>query len=90
MSSSKFPADVKQVLAAELRPAPARYVGPLRSDDDIARHRRLYCTRYRQCLDDSIRAGWDGFTCLHCPLRDAAGESSSAPFAQDRRSPPLT
>ena len=55
-----------------LKPNPVQHEEPLRGEADIAQHRRLYCGHYSRCLDVSVREGWSGFTCLHCPLRDYA------------------
>lgn len=70
-----------------LVPAPTPLEGPLRSDRDIAQHRRLHCAHYHGCLDESARKGWTGFTCMHCPLRALANQGlGSASFAHQRRS----
>jgi len=73
---------------ALLKPTPVPLESPLRGEQDIAQHRRLYCAHYGACLDQSVREGWSGFTCLHCPLRDYAspGPGSEA-FACQRREP---
>lgn len=69
-----------------LMPAPSPLDGPLRTDADVAHHRRLYCAHYDGCLDESVRRSWGGFTCMHCPLRSLAGEGPSVqPFADQRR-----
>ena len=69
-----------------LKPSPVPMETPLRGEQDIAQHRRLYCAHYGACLDQSVREGWAGFSCLHCPLRDYAspGPRSEA-FARQRR-----
>jgi hypothetical protein len=72
----------------ELRPMPTSLDVPLRGEADIAVHRRLYCAHYGACLDQSVKQGWTGFTCLRCPLRDTATASpGSEPFARQRRNP---
>lgn len=69
----------------DLRPNPVSLEGPLRSERDVAQHRRLYCGSYDRCLDHSVQEGWDGFTCTHCPLRDLAGNSpGSTSYAHQR------
>lgn len=69
-----------------LKPAPTPLESPLRGERDIARHRRLYCGHYNGCLSQSVRQGWAAFSCLHCPLRDYAGDGpGSEPFAHQRR-----
>ncbi len=69
-----------------LKPTPVPLESPLRGEQDIAQHRRLYCGHYSRCLDQSVREGWAGFTCLHCPLRDyASAGPGSEPFARQRR-----
>lgn len=72
-----------------LAPNPVAMESPLRGEEDIAQHRRLYCAHYGGCLDQSVRKGWAGFTCLHCPLRDYAslGPRSEA-FARQCRDAP--
>lgn len=83
MTTHKLEAKKQKFLLA---PAPAPLPGPLHSERDIALHRRLYCNHYDGCLDHSVRAGWSGFTCLHCPLRAHAGAGpGSEPFAHQRR-----
>lgn len=63
----------------------------LSTDAELARHRRPYCPHYRACLDRSVKEGWDGFTCAHCPLRDAAPETPGpAAFANERRRGTIT
>lgn len=70
-----------------LVPTPTPLEGPLRTDEDIAQHRRLHCAHYDGCLNQSVRQGWLGFTCMHCPLRDLARAGpGSAPFAYQSRS----
>ena len=69
-----------------LRPSPMCLDMPLRGERDIAQHRRLYCGHYGGCLDQSVREGWAGFSCMHCPLRDLAHQRpGSEPFAHQRR-----
>lgn len=55
-----------------LKPEPAGLPDLLRSEDDIALHRRLDCGHYDGCLTQSVRENWVSFTCRHCPLRDVA------------------
>ncbi len=69
-----------------LRPSPTCLDTPLRGEREIEHHRRLYCGHYSACLDQSVREGWPGFTCLNCPLRDlASGGPGTEPFAFQRR-----
>jgi hypothetical protein len=69
-----------------LRPTPTSLETPLRGEEDIAQHRRLYCGHYSNCLNLSVREGWSGFSCMHCPLRDHAIERpGSEGFAHQRR-----
>ncbi len=70
-----------------LKPTPTSMEAPLRGEEDIAVHRRLYCGHYSNCLDVSVREAWPGFTCMTCPLRDLASHGpGSEPFARERRS----
>ena len=86
MRNEKLKMEAKQETFL-LRPSPTCLDMPLRGERDIAQHRRLYCGHYSACLDQSVREGWAGFSCLHCPLRDlASGGPRSEPFAQQRRS----
>ena len=67
------------------KPEPRPLEGALRTEADIALHRRLYCGHYDGCLSRSVHESWGGFTCMHCPLRDQASQGLSVePFA-DRR-----
>ena len=70
-----------------LKPTPTELDAQLRSERDIARHRRLYCPHYDRCLDESIRRNWVSFSCVHCPLEKAAAnlESQSKSFAVQRQ-----
>ena len=69
-----------------LKPSPAPLDGQLRSERDVARHRRLYCSHYDKCLDESIRRNWQGFTCMRCPLSDQAeNKPALGAFANHRR-----
>jgi hypothetical protein len=69
-----------------LTPTPTELDAPLRGEQDIAAHRRLYCGHYSGCLNQSVREGWAGFSCMRCPLRDLASHGpGSEPFAQQRR-----
>jgi hypothetical protein len=69
-----------------LTPAPTPLDSALHSERDIAKHRRLYCGHYNDCLSLSVREGWAGFTCLNCPLKDLAVTGlTSEPFAHQRR-----
>ena len=69
-----------------LRPMPTELDGPLRSERDIAKHRRLYCPFYDRCLDESIRLDWQGFSCARCPLCETVGRAPGpGSFAQQRR-----
>jgi len=69
------------------KPEPSPLDGPLRSEADVARHRRLYCGHYDRCLSQSVREGWGGFSCMHCPLRDQATQGlAPEPFADQRHS----
>ncbi len=68
-----------------LKPTPMSMEAPLRGEEDIETHRRLYCGHYSNCLDVSVREAWPGFTCMHCPLRDLASHGpGSEPFARGR------
>ena len=72
---------------AFLQPEPMQLKAQLRSDADVAQHRRLYCGHYDQCLNQSVYAGWAGFSCTRCPMRDLGVQTpSSEPFAHQRRS----
>lgn len=69
-----------------LVPTPSPLDSALHSEHDIAKHRRLYCGHYNECLSRSVREGWAGFSCLNCPLKDLAVTGlTSEPFAHQRR-----
>ncbi|HEY0881879.1 MAG TPA: hypothetical protein VGD87_10140 [Archangium sp.] len=77
-------------MTVPLQPTPTSLEGPLRSERDVAQHRRLYCSHYEKCLDRSVAEGWDGFTCTHCPLQAIADEGpGSLPYARARDSAKL-
>lgn len=72
--------------SGERGPSPVPFLGALSTDLELARHRRPYCAHYSACLDRSVKEGWDGFTCSHCPLRDEAPATpASERFAHERR-----
>ena len=82
MSNQKF--EPKQG-AFDLKPTPICLDEPLRGERDIALHRRLYCGHYGGCLNQSVREGWAGFSCMSCPLRDLTAQGPrSEPFAHER------
>lgn len=69
-----------------LKPEPMALESTLRSEKDILRHRRLYCSHYDQCLNHSVENGWQSFTCTRCPLSEYADTQPRAvSFAQERR-----
>ncbi len=68
-----------------LVPTPTKLGGSLRSDRELAQHRRLYCAHYAGCLSVSVREEWAGFSCVHCPLRDLHdARPAIEPFAEQR------
>lgn len=80
----------RPVSARDGRPSPVPYRGALSTDAELAWHRRPYCPHDRACLDRSVKEGWAGFTCSHCPLRDEAPAApASERFAVERRGSPL-
>lgn len=64
-----------KTLPSMSKPEPAELDSPLRGERDIARHRRLYCAHYDGCLDHSIAAGWESFSCVRCPLSEEADKA---------------
>lgn len=68
-----------------LKPTPTELDGPLRSERDIARHRRLYCVHYAGCLDESINKSWGGFSCMRCPISELTGEERLRVSAAEQR-----
>lgn len=85
MRNEKLETDLKDQ-PLTMRPTPTSLETPLRGEADIAAHRRLYCGHYGNCLNLSVREGWAGFSCMHCPLRDyATGGPGSEAFASQRR-----
>jgi hypothetical protein len=51
-----------------VKPNPVPLEGTLRSERQILQHRRLGCPLYAGCLDESVRNGWESFSCLQCPI----------------------
>lgn len=50
------------------KPSPTRLEEPIRSERQLAVHRRLGCPHYSECLDQSVHLGWESFSCEQCPL----------------------
>ena len=87
MRNLKLQMEVKASLF-NLKPTPTELEAPLRGEEDIAQHRRLYCVHYSGCLDQSVHEDWAAFSCLRCPLRDCASVGpATESFAQQRRNP---
>ena len=42
-------------------------------------HRNLFCPRYDKCLNEAVKKGWPGFSCIQCESFHAA------PTAQDKK-----
>ncbi len=87
ITKQKAAAPLKTPAPLLRKPEPMRLKGPLRSEEEVLEHRRLYCGHYDQCLNESVYSGWAGFSCTRCPMRDQGVQSpSSEPFAHQRRS----
>ncbi len=72
-----------------LKPEPTALEATLRGEEEIAKHRRLYCAHYDGCLNASIASGWQSFSCTRCALSPYAENSPRlATFAHDRRNDP--
>lgn len=50
------------------KPSPVPLETQLHSENQIRQHRRLHCPHYNGCLDESVRRGWESFSCLSCPV----------------------
>ncbi len=46
--------------------------------------RHLFCNHYDDCLDEAVKKGWNSFTCVRCPLFDAAAAAAAAAPADGR------
>jgi hypothetical protein len=44
--------------------------------------RRIWCRRANRCVEFAAAKGWDGFTCVECPVEDR-----EAPRSSTRRQP---
>jgi len=67
-------------------PFPVPLEGALRSERQILLHRKLTCPRYSGCLDESVRRGWESFSCQKCPLAPLVPENPEPnSYATQRR-----
>jgi hypothetical protein len=56
----------------------------------LGAHRNVFCPTYSICLNYSVHAGWDDWTCRECPLNGATVDAPKArDFAHSRREDPL-
>lgn len=87
ITKQKTEEKLKPLAPCLLKPEPMQLKAPLRNEEDVLQHRRLYCGHYDQCLNQSVYSGWAGFSCSRCPMRDQVVQSpNSEPFAHQRRS----
>lgn len=49
-------------------PCPSPLEAPIRSEEDVEKHRNLYCRLYDRCLDVSVAEGWASWSCGQCAL----------------------
>jgi hypothetical protein len=69
-----------------VKPFPVPLDGALRSERQILQHRKLTCPQYSGCLNQSVRAGWESFSCQQCPLARLVDEEQEAlSYATQRR-----
>jgi hypothetical protein len=69
-----------------VKPFPVPLEGTLRSERQILLHRKLTCPQYTGCLNESVRAGWESFSCRQCPLAQFVEEAAEAnKYATQRR-----
>jgi hypothetical protein len=59
----------------------------LRSENAADAHRCFACPAYSTCLDESVREGWESFSCLQCGLATRFNVPVEDPrsFANQRR-----
>jgi hypothetical protein len=71
-------------------PRPSPLARPPRTQGDLEKHRNFFCSHYDGCLDVSIDAGWESWTCTRCPLQtQASGESQLRSYAEARHKDPV-
>jgi hypothetical protein len=70
-----------------VKPNPVPLDGILRSERQIIQHRKLDCPFYAGCLDYSVNAGWESFSCLQCPIAARLEEAPKdiVTFANQRK-----
>ena len=58
-----------------------------RTQRGVESHRRLFCPRYDDCLDEAVAKGWNSWTCARCPLIDSSPkvEGDLEGYATQRR-----
>ncbi|MDQ3262269.1 MAG: hypothetical protein M3Y59_01210 [Myxococcota bacterium] len=62
------------------KPNPTELFAHMRFPSSVEKQRNLYCHLYDQCLSVAVREGWEGWTCMNCPLFNVQGQ---APRAED-------
>lgn len=60
------------------KPCPTELHAHMRFPSSVAKHRNLYCAHYDACLDVAVKKGWEGWSCLNCPLFRVQGEAPDA------------
>ena len=69
-----------------VKPFPVPLEGPLRSERQILQHRKLGCPLYSGCLNESVRNGWESFSCQRCPIATSVSTEPEVPgYATQRR-----
>jgi len=61
-------------------PNPTELHAHMRLPSSVERTRNLYCHQYDRCLSVAVREGWEGWTCMNCPL---FSEQGRVPKAED-------
>ncbi len=55
-------------------PQPTELGAHMRFLSSVQKHRNLYCRHYDACLDHAVKQGWEGWSCLQCPMFLELGE----------------
>jgi hypothetical protein len=56
------------------KPNPTELFAHMRFLSSVTKHRNLYCAHYDRCLDQAVKQGWEGWSCLNCPLFRVEGQ----------------
>jgi hypothetical protein len=70
------------------KPSPCELAAPINPDRGVEGHRNLYCGFYDGCLDESVKKGWNSWSCTRCDgfaLQPETTEGGLESYATQRR-----